>query len=438
MVTASREIKVQLYTPHAGQLPVHKSKARFKVVPCGRRFGKTLLGCNELAKFSCEHSKKLGGWVAPTYRQTKIAYGLLKTALKPIIAHTSDSELIIELVNGSRMMFCSSDNYDALRGFGIHFLVLDECADVNEKAWTEVLRPTLSDTRGKALFLGTPKGRNFFYTLYQRGLDPEYPDWESFTAPTSANPYIPRSEIEAAKSELPEMVYQQEYLAVFLAESAGVFTGIDACVAGEFVEPQKDCSYVIGWDVAKYKDYSVLTVINTSTMHVDYWERSNQVDYTVQLGKVVMLAEKYNHAYVLQDSTGVGDPLLEQLQRRGLRADGYLFTNASKKILIETLAVGLQHGSLTFPDLPILIQELRQMEYTMTPSRLVQYSAPQGAHDDTVMSLALAYYAAASPRVPLAGEPEPKAPEPEPPLIDEIRRLQRDPFAYVEQLGGAW
>lgn len=438
-MVATREVKVQLYTPHSGQLPVHKSKARFRVMPCGRRFGKTLLGCNELAKFACEHNNKLLAWVAPTYRQTKIAYRLLKTALTPIVQHTSDSELIIELVNGSRMMFCSSDNYDALRGFGIHFLVLDECADINEKAWTEVLRPTLSDTRGKALFLGTPKGRNFFYTLFQRGLDAAYPDWESFTAPTSANPYIPREEIEAAKNELPEMVYQQEYLAVFLAESAGVFTGIDACVEGEYVKPQAGCDYVIGWDVAKYHDYSVLTVINTSTMHVDYWERSNQVDYTVQLGGVVDLAEEYNHAYVLQDVTGVGDPLLEQLQRRGLRADGYLFTNASKKILIETLSVGIQHRSVTFPEIAVLINELRQMEYTMTPSRLISYNAPQGAHDDTVISLALAYYAAASPRVPLAGEPETTPPEAEKPIVQEIQRLQRDPFAYAESLyGGDW
>lgn len=400
-MVASRDIKVRLYAPHQGQMPIHQSKARFRVVTCGRRWGKTLLGCNELAKFACEHNKKLLAWVAPTYRQTKIAYRLIKAALQPIIAHSSDSELLIELVNGSRMMFCSSDNYDALRGFGIHFLVLDECPWIHEKAWTEVLRPTLSDTRGYALFLGTPKGRNFFYTLYQRGIDPAYPDWESFTAPTSTNPYIPKDEIEAAKAELPEMVYQQEYLAVFLNESAGVFTGIDACVAGDVAEPAPHTDYVLGWDVAKYQDYSVLTVINTSTMHVDYWERSNQIDYAVQLDHVVALAVRYHHAYILQDSTGVGDPLLEQLQRRGLHADGYLFTNASKKILIETLALGLQHRSVTFPDLPILLQELRQMEYSMTPGRLITYNAPHGSHDDTVISLALAYYAAVRPSGPV-------------------------------------
>lgn len=241
MVQSPREITVKLYAPHAGQLPVHRSKARFRVVTCGRRFGKTLLACNEFVKFGCEHANTMLAWVAPSYRQSKIAYRLIKQALSQIISHTSDSELMIDLPNGTRMTFCSSENYDALRGVGIHFLVIDECADVAEKAWTEVLRPTLSDTRGKALFTGTPKGRNFFYTLFQRGLDPLYPDWESFTAPTSSNPYIAKEEIESAKSELPDMVFQQEYLAVFLAESAGVFTGIDACIAGELCDPKPNC-----------------------------------------------------------------------------------------------------------------------------------------------------------------------------------------------------
>jgi hypothetical protein len=370
------------------------------VVTCGRRFGKTFLGCNEFVKFACEHPGALLAWVAPTYRQSKIAYRLIKQALAQLIGHSSDSELLIELPNHARMMFCSSDNYDALRGNGIHFLVIDEAADVNEKAWTEVLRPCLSDTRGRALFLGTPKGRNYFYTLFQRGLDPLYPDWASFTAPTAANPYIPREEIEAARQELPEMVFQQEYLAVFLEESAGVFTNIDACIAGTLRDPDPECDYVLGWDIAKYQDFSVISIINCQTMHVDYWERTNQVDYSVQVNNVCSVAKRYNYAHILQDSTGVGDPVLEMVKRRGLRADGYLFTNSSKKILIEGLVAGIQHKGVTFPDIPVLITELRQMQYKMSPSRLIQYSAPDSAHDDTVMSLALAYLAASRPRRP--------------------------------------
>lgn len=459
--TTPRNITVNLYTPHAGQRPVHLSRARFRVVPCGRRFGKTYLGCNEFVKFACEHPNALLVWVAPTYRQSKIAYRLIKQALGELISHTSDSELLIELPNNARMMFCSSDNYDALRGNGIHFLVLDECADVAEKAWTEVLRPTLSDTKGRALFLGTPKGRNFFYTLYQRGLDPLYPDWESFTAPTSANPYIAPEEIAAAKSELPEMAFLQEYEAVFLEESAGVFRGIDGCIRGELCEPQPGYTYVVGWDIAKYQDFSVITVINCHTRHVDYFERSNQVDYTVQVERVCEIARHYNDAYILQDMTGVGDPVLEQLHLKGMHAEGYLFTNASKKTLIETLVVGIQNQDVSFPQIDVLIAELRQMQYTLSPSRLVQYSAPDGSHDDTVISLALAYYAAQRPHVPLSDYAAPTPVQPQPTLLPftavfkpkpdgsgsstppavpaAVVAAQIDPFQWAEQhMGGDW
>ncbi len=391
---SNRPITIELYTPHAGQKRLHRSQARFRVVACGRRWGKTLACCNEIVKFACERPNTLCAWIAPTYRQSKIAYRLIKAALKDIIAHTSDSELRIELPQGSVMMFCSSDNYDALRGNGLHLIIIDECADVAEQAWTEVLRPCLSDTRGKAIFIGTPKGRNFFYRLFLRGQDPMYPDWESFTAPTSSNPYIPPEELVAVKRELPANSYLQEYCAAFLEESAGVFRNIDACVQGELCGPESQYDYVLGWDPAKHQDFSVMTVLNAHTMHVDAWERMNIVDYTVQLDRVHSMATLYNNAPVIMDVSGVGDPLQEQLKMRGLTVEGYLFTNLSKKLLIEELVVSIEQVGVTFPDLPMLIGELRTMEYTLTPSRNIQYSAPPGLHDDTVISLGLVNHAA--------------------------------------------
>jgi len=392
--SSSKQITLQLYSPHPGQVKVHKSKARFRVVPCGRRFGKTYLGCNEELAFSCNHPNTLSVWCAPTYRQTKIAYRLIKQAIAGLPTHTSDSELRIELPNAAVLSFVSSDNYDALRGNGIHFLVCDEFASIAENAWLEVLRPCLSDTRGRALLLGSPKGQNLFYRLYQRGCDPLYPDWESFTAPSSANPYIPSEEIEAAKRELPEDAFRQEYEAEFLADNAGVFRGIDGCISGVLEPPRTGHTYVLGWDPAKHQDLSVVCVLDVDTMHVVYFDRSNQIDYTIQLAHVDKVARLYFNAFILMDCTGVGDPLLEQLQRRLLNVEGYLFTNASKKVLIETLAIGIQNRSLTFPEIAVMIAELRMMEYTLTPSRMIQYSAPPGEHDDTVIALALCFYAA--------------------------------------------
>ena len=400
--------KVTLYKPHAGQLRIHRSKARFRVVACGRRFGKTLMACNEIARFALEHKNVTCAWVAPSYRQSKIAYRLIRKALKPAISYKSDSELRLEFYNGATITFYSSDNYDALRGNGFHFIVLDECADINELAWTEVLRPTLSDTNGRALFIGTPKGRNFFFRLFSKGDDPNEPEWANFNAATAANPYIRASEIESAKRELPEDTFKQEYLAVFLEESAGVFRGIDACIRGilnKLIERITKHYYVLGWDPAKYEDYSVVTVIDCHTKEVVYWERINQIDYTVQLEMVANIAAKF-HANVLMDMTGVGDPLLEQLKvlgrKRGFKADGFLFTNASKKALIENLQLGIQNRDISFPDIPVMLNELRIFEYRMTKARQLSYSAPKGMHDDAVISLALAYLAASQPRGPRA------------------------------------
>lgn len=390
---------VELYKPHDGQLKIHRSKARFRVVACGRRYGKTLLSCNEIAKFALEHKSAVCAWVAPTYRQSKIAYRLVRNALRGVISYKSDSELRVDLRSGSSITFFSSDNYDALRGYGFHAIIMDECADIDERAWTEVLRPTLSDTNGWALMIGTPKGRNFFFRLFVRGRDPEYSDWESFTAPTSDNPFIPEAEIEAAKRDLPEDTYAQEYGATFLEESAGVFRRIESILKGKLdfdYAPEYGHKYILGWDPAKYQDYSVLTLMDVATRKVVWWDRFHHSDYTFQVKKVVQVAKRFNNAFILMDSTGAGDVVFELLRENYDNCDGYVFTNPSKKTLIETLQLAIQDRAFEMPDIPVVVNELRQFEYKISPSRNVIYGAPVGCHDDCVISLALVWYAVQS------------------------------------------
>jgi hypothetical protein len=400
---------ITLYNPHKGQRRIHRSKARFKVVACGRRFGKTIMACNLIVKFALDHPGANCAWVAPWFRQSKIAYRFIRRAFarsgNRIIVKKSDSDLRLEFCNGSVIQFFSADNHDSIRGDGYHFLVIDEAGDAlrDPEVWQESIRPALSDTDGQALIIGTPKGRNLFFQLFARGEDPEYPDWASFHARTADNPYIPASEIEAAKKELPEDAYSQEYDAQFLEEGAGVFKGLDVCIKG-VLDPNYeriDHAYVVGFDPAKYQDYSVITVIDCHTRQVVYWQRINQIDYTIQLEMVASIADRF-HAFILIDQTGVGDPLLEQLKKlkrgRHFSVDGYLFTNASKKALVEQLQLGIQNRDIGLPDIPVMLNELRQFEYQLTPSGMLTYSAPKGAHDDCVISLALAYFAASTPR----------------------------------------
>lgn len=395
-----QKIKLR-FSPHGGQWRINKSKARFRVVACGRRFGKTLMAIFEILSFALSHKNVNCAWVAPWFRQSKIVYRFIRKIFhktgKSIIVYKSDTDLRFEFANGSVIQFFSAENYDAMRGDGYHFVVIDEAADAlkDPKMWTDAIRPALSDTNGQALFIGTPKGRNLFFQLFNRGDDPEYPDWESFHASTHQNPYIPKAEIETAKKELPEDTYRQEYDAEFLEESAGVFRRIEAILNGK-LDPDYSSEYghqyILGWDHAKYQDYSVLTLMDTGTRKVVWWERFNQIDHTKQVDRVVAVAKKFN-AFVLMDSTGAGDVVLELLKAKYDNCDGYVFTNASKKILIETLQLGIQDRAFTMPDIPVVVNELRQFEYKISPSRNVIYSAPDGAHDDCVISLALVWYA---------------------------------------------
>jgi len=308
---------------------------------------------------------------------------------REVIANDLRSLKRIELIQGSAIEFKSADNFDSLRGSGIHLLVIDEAALIDREAWEEALRPTLTDTKGKAIFVSTPKGRNYFFELFCRGQDPQYPEWESFVFPTSSNPYISPEEIEEAKRTLPDAVFRQEYLAEFLEDSAGVFRNIKACIQGDFEEPISSHSYVLGWDVAKHEDFSVMMVVDTSSRHVVAYDRFNQVDYTLQVSRLESLAKKYD-ATVLMDSTGVGDPILEQVLKAGIKAEGFQFTNTSKQQLIEYLSVQLEQQKITFPEIPELIHELELFQYEITRAGNVRYSAPQGYHDDCVISLALA------------------------------------------------
>ena len=303
--------------------------------------------------------------------------------------------------NGSVTKFNSTESGDTLRGDSVHMLVIDEASMVDEEVWTNVLRPMLSDTDGRAIIISTPKGINsWFHTLYTRGQDPEYPDYASFKFPTAANPYIPPTEIEEVRNTLPSDVFKQEYLAEFLEDGGQVFRNVMSCVKGELEEPIHGTDYVVAWDIAKYSDFSAVTVIASNRGHVAGYDRFNRIDYTEQVKRVEAMARKYNNARVILDSTGVGDPILEAMKATGLIVEGYQFTNTSKQQLIEHLAVLIEKQEITFPNIKVLINELMSYQYEITRAGNMRYNAPSGMHDDTVISLALAAWLVRHKREP--------------------------------------
>jgi Terminase large subunit, T4likevirus-type, N-terminal len=205
-----------------GQREVSDSGARFRVVIAGRRWGKTHLAIRELAK-KCREPNKRAFYVAPTYRQAKqIVWDTLKWRLQDLgwARKVNESDLTITLINGSSISLRGADNPDSLRGVGLDFVVMDEFAMIDEKAWVEVLRPTLSDKRGSAMFISTPMGQgNWAYDLYQRGHDPVEHSWESFQYTTLDGGNVSEDEIEQARRDLDERTFRQEYMATF--ETAG-------------------------------------------------------------------------------------------------------------------------------------------------------------------------------------------------------------------------
>ena len=210
------------------QKTVITDETRFRVLISGRRFGKTYLAISELARFARFPNKKVW-YVAPTYRQAKsICWSELKQRLDKVnwISKINNSDLSIELVNGSTIALRGADNEQSLRGIGLDFLCMDEFADIHPSAWFEVLRPTLSDKLGSALFCGTPRGfGNWAYDLYSKGLADK--EWKSFQFSTLDGEQVSEKEIDQAKDDLDERTFQQEYLASFVNYSGMIYYNFD-------------------------------------------------------------------------------------------------------------------------------------------------------------------------------------------------------------------
>jgi hypothetical protein len=219
---------------HKKQMEVFQSKARFKVVVAGRRWGKTQLSKISILKYA-RIKKRLIWYVAPSYRMAKQIMWpeLLAAVPKRWIRKINETTLAITLVNGTRIELKGADNFDTLRGVGIHYLVMDEVQDINPEAWYKVLRPTLASTGGHVLFIGTPKAYNFLYELYMMGQKPEMVaanKWCSWQFPTMTSPFIPAEEIDAARSDMNEKDFNQEFNASFETMSGRVYHAFDRTV----------------------------------------------------------------------------------------------------------------------------------------------------------------------------------------------------------------
>jgi len=225
------------YIPHPGQSFLHASNVRFKVVVSGRRWGKSLLAAKEAEAMILKPQTR--GWiVSKTYDLgEKVFREIYNTLIKRFKLETvrksyssKSGSMYLEFPWESVVEVKSTEHPDSLMGEGLDWLVFDECASCKSVIWEQYLRPTLSDKKGWAMFITTPRGYNWLYDLWKRGNDPDFPEWESFRFPSWNNPHLSRDDIEEARRTLSKATFEQEYGATFTFSSGQVYKEFEASI----------------------------------------------------------------------------------------------------------------------------------------------------------------------------------------------------------------
>lgn len=370
---------------HEGQERVKASTTRFRSCMFGRRWGKNVVGIDEAMTTAINGGRV--GWFEPTYKYLLEAWRELCSRLRPIAKSVSDQEKRIELISGGLIEAWTCDTPDPGRSRDYDLVIINEAGLIRGlmTIWQEAIRATLVKTRGRALFLGTPKGRTHdFSTLHAKAATSK--DWEAFRGPTAENPFIPRDEIEDARRELPPQVFAQEFEGI-PADDGGNPFGLDAIKACTVAVMPVGEPLCFGWDFARAQDWTVGIGItkNFEVVRVNRWQL---VPWPVQFDQV--RAANTNAIPAWGDSTGLGDVVVSTLQTAGVPMIGVPFSSRMKQELMERLAVAIHSRKLRIPAGPI-ISELETFSYEYT-AHGVKYQAPEGMHDDCVMALALAVF----------------------------------------------
>lgn len=410
---AGRDLKIP-YKPYPYQMEIHKDTHRFKIVVFHRQAGKTTFSLNELIKQAILNPG-MYLYVGPDKSQAKNIIWknpqvLFKFLPQELIKRTNETELTVYLkatqknVPGSVFFIegaADQQQIQRIRGISnIKGVIFDEFAQINPIVWTEIVFPILNLSGGWAIFISTFKGKNHFYKLFSEHYDwsnavqLDDPNWRCWYLPASRNPLFTPEQVALAKQTMPPAQYEQEYECLPMSGTSNVFPSLTDLMTGSLEEVNRSHYYSMGVDLAKYTDYTAVSIIDRNTHHLVYQERW-QSAWATTIEKIILLRNRYNKAHITIDSTGVGDPIAETLARRGVKCDDFKFSNTSKDQLVRKMGVFFSEKKIALPpqnQIPNLINELEQFTYEILPSGRIQYSAPNGMHDDECMSLGLAVW----------------------------------------------
>lgn len=403
------QIDIRLPQLHAGQQAVDEHPARFKVIACGRRWGKTQHAIDGITErlvdgLTC-------GYFVPSYKMADEVWRTAKSVLGSLIRDKNETKLRIETYTGGALDFWSMDRLsgETARGRKYHHVVVDEAAHAynGREVWNAVIRPMLTDYRGSAYFYSTPNGLNWFWDIYRAGLDGDrrHQHWQAFHFRTVDNPYIDPDEVEDARHNLPDRLFRQEYLAEFIEDAGGVFRNVDTvCTAPPGIPDILRGYYVMGVDWAREYDFTVISVFDALTQTQVDLDRFNQIGWDLQRGRLRRMVNKWRPAIIWAESNAVGSPNVEALQQEGMPVRGFDTNVASKGPLIDGLALAIESEQIRLLDEnlcdghladAVRAQNIELKSYLVErmPSGRYKYGVPRGQHDDTVIATALAWHA---------------------------------------------
>lgn len=376
------------FKPVGDQVELYKKDTRYLVAPIGRQYGKSTIGQLRDMRRVWPNPKGNHYTVYPVTSQAKVQFRRFLTDYAGFYCEKNLTDLSVRLNPGGMIRFLGSDNYLNIKGDTLTSARIDECGTTHEAVWSEVLRPMLAVNQGPCDFFGTPKGKNWFYRMAMLAQSGD-PDYSYHHAPSNASPFFTDDEFQRIAASTATAVFEQEYLAIFKDSGSEVFRGFQDCIKGELSAAIPGRMYVMGADLAKYSDWTVLTVWDVESRHLVAFERFNQIDWSIQEQRIENLARQYNDAHIKIDATGVGDPVYERLHKRGLNIRPIKFTAAVKNHLIENLVMMIEKREITYPHIPELVQEFSIFGIEKTNSGNTRYTAPSGYHDDIVISCAL-------------------------------------------------
>jgi hypothetical protein len=389
-----------LFTPREYQLPFLQawdSGYKRLILVAHRRAGKDKMVFANIAKKMME---RVGTYFyfLPTYTQAKKViwtgadgggFRFLDHFPKEIIKDKHETEMRITLKNGSILQMVGAENIDRIVGTNPIGVVFSEYSLMKPEVW-DFISPILRENGGWAVFVYTPRGQNHAYELIKTAQ--KMPDkWHVEILPVSKTGALTQEQILEAQLTMPKNLFLQEYECDFTENASAVYKEIQSrTYPMEEYKHNERGIYQLGVDLAKFNDYTVITPIDMTTFKVCPQDSFNKIDYTLQKTKIEAAYYRYDRPRVVMDSTGVGNPVVDDLTNKGINIAPFTFTYNSRNELLINLQILLEQNKIKIPDDPELLAELESAFFDVTPQGRTKIVVPDDKHDDRLMSLALA------------------------------------------------